>query len=234
MFTTTRRLFMLSCAVQSRRAASRRPALMLALTAFVASPCALALTGCGGSGTSASLIPSGSATGTTGTSGTSGATGTTPAAGKGVISLTFSSPSGTNADTSAFQTSTAGGGLGLGAAGLNNLTVAGSAQSGSGLRVAQIILDTSGTAVVNTPYSANSQASTLAGTISLTQTPISGTSVGTPSVWLSSGGTIYVDSITGKTYKLRLVDVTMIKGEGDDSASMGSFTLNGTATVTVP
>lgn len=193
--------------------------------------CALALAGVVGSATLTGCS-SGSST-TTPTNGTTGTTGTTgnPAAGRGTINLTFSSPAGTNASTAAFQSSQATGALAAGAAGLNNLTVSGSAVAGSTIRVAMIEVLSSGTAVVGKSYPFTDSAGGDFGTLSYTEASTSG---GTPSVWIAKGGNVIVDSISGKTYKLRVVDARMTTGEGNDSASTGSFTLNGTAEVTVP
>ena len=198
---------------------SRRTGLLcvLALGSIVGSA---ALTGCSsGSSTTAT---------NNGNNGSNGSNGSTGVAGRGTINLTFSNPSGTNATTSAFQSSMASGALGIGAADVHNLGVSGGSVSGSVIRTILLNVLSNGTAVVGTSYPFSDTSPT---TLSYTEASTSG---GTPKLWLATSGSVVVDSVTGKTYKLHIVNAAMSTGSNNDSASTGSFTLNGTAEVTVP
>lgn len=66
----------------------------------------------------------------------------------------------------------------------------------------------------------------------LAYTETQGTAV--PKAWTASGGSIVIDSISGKTYKVRIVNATMITDDTNDTTATGSFTLNGGGTVTTP
>ncbi len=53
-------------------------------------------------------------------------------------------------------------------------------------------------------------------------------------VWVATGGSAVVDSITGKNYKVRIVNAVFTTGDGNNSGATGSFTVNGTVDATLP
>ena len=134
---------------------------------------------------------------------------------------------GTNANTSAFQATTVQPLTNTGAFTLFNVT--GIRISGTTSRTFAVSLAESGPIQVGKTYTFSDTGITSANTLTYTDT-----NVGTAHIWLASGGSAIVDSITGKNYKLRLIDVTFVTGTDNTSGSTGSFTVNGAANVTLP
>ncbi len=226
MFTTFHSFAALSGASTSRRACFSSRSVALFAFAVCSLPVGLSLTGCTGGGTVSPSTITGTSTRPLPTT----ATGTTPAASNGTLDLTFSNPSGTNADTSAFHASSAMGGLSQGS--FSVFTIAGFVQAGGNLRTAQIVLTTSGGPQPGTTYTIGGDS---ANSLTFTQQPLSAAAAGTASGWGATSGSFIVDSVTGKTYNLRLVNVTMSTLADDPrNTATGSYTLNGTATVTLP
>lgn len=171
----------------------------------------------------------GGTTGTTGTPGTGGNTGTTPASGKGVINATFSNVSGTNATTTAFQSTIAQALTSTGAGGFTLFTAAGPSISGTSSRTFQVLLADNGPIQVGKTYTFSDTGVTSVSSITFTQSGLNGAQG-----WIANGGSAIVDSITGKNYKLRIINATFTVGADNTSGATGSFTVNGTANVTLP
>ena len=165
----------------------------------------------------------------TSTPGTTGTTGTTPAAGKGVINATFSNVSGTNATTTAFQSTIAQALTSTGAGGFNLFTVTGPSISGTSSRTFMVILADNGPVQVGKTYTFSDTGVNSVSSITFTQSGLSGAQI-----WIANGGSAIIDSITGKNYKLRLINATFTAGADNTSGATGSFTVNGTANVTLP
>ena len=147
-----------------------------------------------------------------------------PGAGTGGVSATFSNASGTNANTSAFQSSQVLAQTSSGAFTLLNIT--GTNISGSTSRTFLISLADNGPIQAGKTYTF---ASPSPSTLSYTES-----AGATAHGWVATGGSAIVDSITGKNYKVRLVNATLTSGEDNGSGATGSFTVNGTANVTLP
>ena len=169
------------------------------------------LAGCSG-GDSASNAPGGN--------------GANPGAGSGVVNATFSNASGTNAGTGAFQSTTAQALTNSNTSGLTLLNITASSLSGTTSRSFTISLAENGPIQAGKTYVFSD---TSASTLTFTQAGLSGAQV-----WLANGGSAIVDSITGKNYKIRLVNVTLTAGADNASGATGSFTVNGTADATLP
>ncbi len=165
------------------------------------------LVGCGGSG--------------------NGPSGQNPSTGTGGVTATFSNLSGTNANTSAFQSTNALAATSAGAFTLFNIT--GTNISGSNSRTFTISLVDTGPVQAGKTYTFSSTGINSASTLTYVQSGLSGA----PG-WVATGGTAVVDSITGKNYKLRVVNATFAAGADNTSGATGSFTVNGTADVTLP
>lgn len=189
-----------------RRFANRR-ALLLALPSLCALLGGTLLTGCGGNG-------SGSATGGT----------PPPAAGTGTFTATFSNASGTNATTSAFTASTVQPATSSGSITLVNFT--GTSISGATSRTFALSLADTGPIQVGKTYSF---VSPNVSTLTYTDTNFT-----TAHGWSATGGSAIVDSISGKTYKVRILNATFTTDSDNDSGATGSFTVNGTVNATLP
>ena len=147
-----------------------------------------------------------------------------PASGSGTFNATFSNASGTNATTSAFSASRVTPLTSSGAFTLFNVT--GTSISGANSRTFALSLAESGPIQVGKTYTfASPSASTLTYTES---------AMATAHGWSATGGSAIVDSITGKNYKIRLVNTAFTTGEDNGSGATGSFTVNGTVDATLP
>jgi hypothetical protein len=190
----------------SRSFSARCKAPVLSLAALLVLAGGTALTGCSGGNGSASP------------------TTTTPGAGTGTFAATFSNASGTNATTSGFTASRVAPLTSSGAFTLFNVT--GTSISGTSSRTFTLSLAESGPIQVGKTYTfASPSASTLTYTDS---------ALATAHIWAASGGSAVVDSITGKNYKVRIVNATFTAGADNDSGATGSFTVNGTVDATLP
>lgn len=166
------------------------------------------LTGCGG-GDSSSAPAAGPGTGT----------------GSGGVQATFSKAAGTNANTAAFQSTNVLAGNGVGAVTILNIT--GTNISGSTSRTFVIALVNGGPIQAGKTYNFSSTGIDSASTLTYTES-----AVGTAHGWTANGGSAVVDSITGKNYKMHLVNATF--EAGPDTGATGTFTVNGTADATLP
>jgi len=147
-----------------------------------------------------------------------------PAAGTGTFTATFSNASGTNATTSAFTASRVTPLTSSGAFTLLNVT--GTSISGTSSRTFALSLAESGPIQIGKPYLfASPSASTLTYT---------DTSLATAHGWAASGGSAIVDSITGKNYKIRIVNATFTTDADNESGATGSFTVTGNVDATLP
>lgn len=191
---------------------TRRKARFLSALAALTLVGGALLTGCGGSG-----------------NGSSNQGSQLPAAGKGVVSATFSAASGTNADTSAFQSNIAQALTSSGAGGFTLLNVTGIITAGTTSRSLLISLADNGPIQVGKTYTFSNTGINSVSTLTYLQAGAGGA----PG-WLASGGSAVVDSITGKNYKLHLTNVTFTTIADNNSGATGSFTVNGTADVTLP
>ncbi len=189
---------------------NRRTALLFSTFAVLSLVGGALLTGCGG-----------------GSSPSTGGGGTGGGAGNGTFSATFSNVASTNATTSAFQATTVQPLTSTGAFTLFNVT--GTRIAGTTSRTFALSLAENGPIQAGKTYTFSATGVASANTLTYTDTDL-----GTAHVWLASGGSAIVDSITGKNYKLRLIDVTFITGADNTSGSTGSFTVNGAANVTLP
>lgn len=185
--------------------------------------CAVALAGCGGgNGLSGGPAPGGNSGGGNGGGGGNGS---------GSFSATFTNARGTNADTSMFSNpSSVQAAVGVGAfkiLSVNATKIVGT----TGTRIVTITVDTNAF-VVGKSYSLDPSTPDSSNFATLSYTETQGTAI--PKGWTPSGGAIVIDSISGKTYKVRIVNATMIKDDTNDTAATGSFTLNGNGTVSTP
>ena len=183
----------------------RRNAAMLSALAALSVFGGALLTGCGGG--SGSSMP-----------------GNNQGSGTGAFTATFSNAAGTNANTAGF-TATRVAALTSSAA-FTLLNVTGFNISGANSRTFVVSLAESGPIQVGKTYTfVSPSASTLIYTES---------GAGTAYSWTATGGTAIVDSITGKNYKLRIVNATIAAGADNTSGATGSFTVNGNVDATVP
>lgn len=185
--------------------------------------CAVALAGCGGGGNGLSGGPA--------PGGNPGGGNPGGGSGSGSFTATFSNARGTNADTSMFSNpSSVQAAVGVGAfkiLSVNATKIVGT----TGTRIVTITVDTNAF-VVGKSYSLDDSVPDSSNFATLAYTETQGTAV--PKAWTASGGSIVIDSISGKTYKVRIVNATMIKDDTNDTTATGSFTLNGGGTVTTP
>lgn len=189
-----------------RNASPRRKASLLVALAALTLVVSASLTGCGSSGGSAS------------------AGSGLPAAGSGTFTATFSNAVGTNATTSAFTAATVMPATASGALTLVNFT--GTSISGTTSRTFTLSLAESGPVQVGKTYTF---ASPSASTLTYTDTVLT-----TGHIWGATGGSAIVDSITGKNYKVRIVNATFTTDADNDSGATGSFTVNGSINATLP
>jgi hypothetical protein len=204
------RLRALSSTFAFRQPHSTRPIVrLLAPLAALSLVGGMLLTGCGGGGGSSSPAP--------------GAPGA-PGSGTGTFNVTFSNPSGTNAMTSAFSASKVLAQTNSGAITLLNAT--GFYVSGANTRSFTLGLEESGPIQAGKSYTFVSPS---ASTLTYTESAI-----GTAHGWTASGGSAIVDSITGKNYKIRIVNATFTTSPDNNSGATGSFTINGTVDATLP
>ncbi len=160
---------------------------------------------------------------------TTGTPGAGAGAGKGVVNATFSNASGTNANTTAFQSNIAQGLTSSGAGGFTLLNITGPSISGATSRTFAISLAENGAIQTGKTYTFSATGVNSVSTLTYTQAGLSGAPT-----WIASGGSAIVDSITGKNYKLHFTNVTFTTGADNNSGATGSFTVNGTADVTLP
>lgn len=157
-------------------------------------------------------------------SGSNGNNNHTPASGTGTFTATFSNASGTNATTSAF---TAGTVMPLTSSGaFTLLNVTGTKISGTSSRTFTLSLAESGPIQVGKSYPF---ASPSASTLTYTDTALA-----TAHAWAATGGSATVDSITGKNYKIRIVNATFTTDADNTSGATGSYTVNGNVDATLP
>ena len=147
-----------------------------------------------------------------------------PPAGSGAFTATFSNASGTNATTSAFTASRVTPLTSSGAFTLLNVT--GTSISGTSSRTFALSLAESGPIQAGKTYTfASPSASTLTYTDS---------ALATAHGWSATGGSAIVDSISGKNYKIRIVNATFTTDVDNNSGATGSFTVNGSVDATLP
>jgi len=147
-----------------------------------------------------------------------------PAGGTGTFTATFSNAAATNATTSAFTASRVTPLTSSGAFTLLNVT--GTSISGTSSRTFALSLAESGPIQAGKTYTfASPSASTLTYT---------DTSLATAHGWAASGGSAIVDSITGKNYKIRIVNATFTTDADNTSGATGSYTVNGNVDATLP
>ena len=144
--------------------------------------------------------------------------------GSGGVTATFSNASGTNANTAAFQSTRVAAITSSAAITLLNIT--GTNISGATSRTFMIVLADNGPIQAGKTYTFASPSASV-----LSYTESAGA---TAHGWTAAGGSAIVDSITGKNYKIRLVNAAFTTGDGNDSGATGSFTVNGTADATLP
>lgn len=147
-----------------------------------------------------------------------------PGSGTGGVSATFSNASGTNANTSAFQSNRVLAQTSSGA--ITLLNVSGTNISGATSRTFLIILADNGPIQAGKTYTF---ASPSASNVSYTES-----AGATAHGWSTTGGSAIVDSVTGKNYKLRLINAIFDSGADNNSGATGSFTINGTVDATTP
>jgi len=147
-----------------------------------------------------------------------------PAAGTGTFTATFSNASGTNATTSAFTATRVTPLTSSGAFTLLNVT--GTSISGTSSRTFTLSLAESGPIQAGKTYTF---ASPSASTLTYTDTALA-----TAHAWAASGGSAIVDSITGKNYKIRIVNATFTTDADNTSGATGSYTVNGNVDATLP
>ena len=186
---------------------------------------ALALAGCGGSSSSGG---GGAFTGGTGGSGGSG--------GSGSFNASFSAASGTNANTGAYSSSNVGGGVTPPAPIIGTVLTlsAATAPSNNTSRQFNLVL-ADATLTVGKSYPLGTDIN------SLTYVEFTDINGKKSQAWMSMGGTATLDSISGKTYKFHVTAVPMGPVDGTTtsplsttSPGMGTFTVDGSGTATLP
>ena len=185
----------------------------------LASFSALALAGCGGSS------PSGGGGASTGGTG-----------GSGSFNASFSAASGTNANTAAYSSSNVGGVVTPPApivGTILTLTAATAPSNNTSRQFNLVLADT--TLTIGKSYPLGTDTNSLS---YVEFTDINGKK---SQAWMSMGGTATLDSISGKTYKFHVtavpmgpVDGTTTTPLGTTSPGMGTFTVEGSGTATLP
>lgn len=191
----------------------------LALT--LAGLSALTLAGCGGSSSSngGGGLVAGSGTG-----------------GSGSFTAQFSAATGTNATTSDFSTSIVGGVLAPPAPIVGSSLTLTAATVPSNNMARQFILTVADTTLtVGKAYPLATDTNSLS---YVETTDISGKK---QQAWIGTGGTVTIDSISGKVYKFHITRVPMGPVDGTTTTpiatlipGIGTFTVDGTGTATLP
>ena len=180
---------------------------------------ALTLAGCGGSSSSGSGLVAGSGTG-----------------GSGSFAAQFSAASGTNAMTSDFSTTIVGGVLTPPVAPIGSMLTLTAATIPSNNTARQFILTVAdSTLTVGKAYPLATD------TNSLSYVETTDINAKKQSAWISTGGTVTIDSISGKVYKFHVTRVPMGPVDGTTTSPIatvipgaGTFTVDGTGTATLP
>jgi len=180
---------------------------------------ALTLAGCGGSSSSGSGLVAGSGTG-----------------GSGSFAAQFSAASGTNAMTSDFSTTIVGGALTPPVAPIGSMLTLTAATIPSNNTARQFILTVAdSTLTVGKAYPLATD------TNSLSYVETTDINAKKQSAWISTGGTVTIDSISGKVYKFHVTRVPMGPVDGTTTSPIatvipgaGTFTVDGTGTATLP
>lgn len=179
----------------------------------------LALAGCGGSSSSGGGLIAGSGSG-----------------GSGSFAAQFSAASGTNAMTSDFSTTIVGGALTPPVAPIGSMLTLTAATVPSNNTARQFILTVAdSTLTVGKAYPLATD------TNSLSYVETTDINAKKQSAWISTGGTVTIDSISGKVYKFHVTRVPMGPVDGTTTSPIatvipgaGTFTVDGTGTATLP
>ena len=180
---------------------------------------ALTLAGCGGSSSSGGGLIACSGSG-----------------GSGSFAAQFSAASGTNAMTSDFSTTIVGGALTPPVAPIGSMLTLTAATIPSNNTARQFILTVAdSTLTVGKAYPLATD------TNSLSYVETTDINAKKQSAWISTGGTVTIDSISGKVYKFHVTRVPMGPVDGTTTSPIatvipgaGTFTVDGTGTATLP